>query len=233
MTTNSPANKSFAAESPELADYVLKTFKPEDPILAEVRKRAVEAGLPAIHVSPFDGLILEVIARAAGAKKIVEIGTLAGYSGICLARALPEGGVLHTFEFEPRHAKVAQESFIRAGVDHKVTIHQGPALNNLPGIERQGPFDLVFIDADKGNYPHYLHWAQKHLRMGGVVLADNAFAWGLITLPESDPKLKDPRNREARAAMEKVNAALADTTGPFRGAMIPTGEGLAIGVKRA
>ncbi|MCX5659144.1 MAG: O-methyltransferase [Planctomycetota bacterium] len=233
MTTNSPSHKSFASDSPEMADYVMRTFKPEDPILAEVRKRAAESGLPPIHVSPYDGLILEVLARAANAKKIVEIGTLAGYSGICLARALPEGGVLHTFEFEPKHAKVAQESFVRAGVDHKVVIHQGPALNNLPGIERQGPFDLVFIDADKGNYPGYLHWAQKHLRMGGLALADNAFAWGLLAAPDSDPRLKEEHNRVAKAAIEKVNQTFADPTGPFRGAMIPTGEGLAIGVKRA
>jgi caffeoyl-CoA O-methyltransferase len=229
---NSPDHKSFAAQGAALADYVEATFRPEDEILAEIRKRAAAAGLPAIHVSPFDGLLLEVIARAAQAKKIVEIGTLAGLSGVCLARALPGDGVLHTFEYEPKHAEVARESFRKAGVEKKVTVHVGPALKNLPSIEEDGPFDLVFIDADKENYPNYLAWAAKHLRPAGVALCDNAFAWGLVAVGDDAPELKEGHNATARRAIRATNAALADPRGPWRGMMIPTGEGLAMGVRK-
>ena len=225
---SSPSDKAFAAAGPELASYVFSTFNLKDSVLEDVRTRAHDAGLPPIHVSPYDARILEVIARAAGARRIVEIGTLAGYSGISLARALPAGGVLHTFEFEPKHAAVARESFKLAGVESKVVIHIGAAMDNLPSIEKDGPFDLVFIDADKLNYPNYLAWALKNLRTGGVVLCDNAFAWGLVTKSDNDPSL-DNESRRSRAAIVATNAALAD--GPFRSIMIPTGEGLAMGVK--
>ena len=228
---NSPAHKAYAAESADLAAYVEKTFDPEDAILADVRKRAEQAGLPAIHVSPFDGRHLEVITRAMGAKKIVEVGTLAGYSGICLARGLVDGGVMHTFEFEPKHAEVARESFRKAGVEKKIILHVGAALKNLPTIEKDGPFDLVFIDADKENYPHYLAWAARHVRIGGAVFVDNAFAWGLLTLPPDAAELKEPRNKVAKAAIEATNAALADPKGVWRSTMLPTGEGLAMGVR--
>jgi caffeoyl-CoA O-methyltransferase len=231
---NSPSHKAYAASDPSYADYIAETFHTDDPILSDVRERAAEAGMPAIHVSYFDGRHLEVIARAMGARKIVEIGTLAGFSGICLARALTEtveGGRLHTFEYEPRHAEVARESFRRAGVDKKVTIHVGAALDNLPKIESEGPFDLVFIDADKANYANYLAWAHQHLRVGGVALGDNAFAWGLLTAPDNDPRLKEESNRVARQAIGEMNRTLGDPKGPWRGTMLPTGEGLAMGVK--
>jgi len=229
---HSPEHKSFAAESSDLAQYVLDVFKPEDQLLADTRARAKAAGLPPIHVAPFDGRHLEVLVRAAGAKKIVEIGTLAGLSGTCLARGLAPGGHLHTFEFEPHHAAVAAETFRLANVSDLVTIHVGPALANLPKIEAQGPFDVVFIDADKDNYPNYLAWAERNLRPGGIVLVDNAFAWGLLTLPENSPQFTEPRQRSARQAIRAVNARLADPNGPFRSTMLPTGEGLAMGVKK-
>lgn len=229
---NSPSNKSFGCADAALADYVAKTFGGDDELLADVRRRAEAAGLPAIHVSPFDGRILQVLARAAGARKIVEIGTLAGYSGVCLARALPKDGVLHTFEFVPKHAEVARESFRKAGVEGKVSIHVGAAVEKLRGIEPQGPFDLVFIDADKENYPNYLAWAGKHLRPGGVVLADNAFAWGLVAVGDDAAELNQGGNRVARTAIRTLNAALGDPDGPWVSAMLPTGEGLAMGVKR-
>lgn len=228
---NSPDHKLYAAEDPAVADYVAAVFGDEDAILADIRKRAAAAKLPPIHVSPFDGRHMEVIARAAGAKRIVEIGTLAGYSGVCLARALPPGGILHTFEFEPSHADVARESFRRAGLGKMVEIHVGPAVEKLPTIENRGPFDLVFIDADKENYPNYLNWAAKHLRVGGVVMVDNAFAWGLLTIPENHERLKDSGQRSARRAIDSTNRALNASPGVWRSTMLPTGEGLAMGVK--
>lgn len=228
---NSPDHKLYASENPAVADYVERVFGGEDAILADIRRRAVEANMPAIHVSPFDGRHMEVLAIAAGARKIVEIGTLAGYSGVCLARALPADGVLHTFEYEKKHAEVAAESFKRAGVSGKVVIHQGAALDKLPAIESRGPFDLVFIDADKENYPNYLAWAGRNLRVGGMVLVDNAFAWGLLTLPENDPQLKDANRRKSREAIDATNRGLNATPGYWRSTMLPTGEGLAMGVK--
>lgn len=221
-------DKTFGCGSAELAEYVKRVFRMSDPALDEIEKRAAQGGLPPIHVSHAEGRHLELIARAAGARKIVEIGTLAGLSGVCLARALPKDGVMHTFEYNPERAKVAAESFRRAKLDKLVTIHVGPALDNLPAIENEGPFDLVFIDADKPAYPAYLDWAARNLRIGGVVLADNAFAGGDVA--RDDANLA-PERRERRDALLAFNRALADPAGPFRATMIPTGEGLAMGVR--
>jgi caffeoyl-CoA O-methyltransferase len=161
-----------------------------------------------------------VITRAVGAAKAVEIGTLGGYSGTAIARGLSDGGRLHTFELEQKHADLARESFRKAGVLDRVRIHVGPALERLPECEGDGPFDLVFIDADKETYPKYLAWAARHLRVGGVALGDNAFAFGEIA---------DGRG-EGPVAMRRFNEELAQG-GRFRATMLPTGEGLAMGVK--
>lgn len=214
--------KTFAQGNEEIERYAEETFEPEDAILKEIRKRASDSGLPDIHVSPMDGLHLEVIARAAGTKKAVEIGTLAGYSGICIARALPQDGCLFTFEFEPRHAEVAAESFKKAELSQKVQIFIGPALENLKKIESQGPFDFVFIDADKVSYPAYLEWTAKNLRAGGVFLADNTFAFGKIADKES--QIADVK------ALREFNHQAAHHT-HLRSTILPTGEGLTFGVK--
>jgi len=213
--------KDYSARTDDqLARYLTRVFKPEDPALREARERSLKAGLPEIQVGPLDALHLEVLARASGARKAVEIGTLGGYSGIALARAVGKEGRLHTFELDPKHAEVARESFRKAGVLDRVTIHVGPALDRLPDCEEDGPFDLVFIDADKESYPAYLSWAAEHLRVGGVVLGDNAFAFGEIV----DGRGAGP------VAMREFNEELAQG-GRFRATMIPTGEGLALGVK--
>lgn len=214
--------KTFAPVNEEIEKYVEETFEPEDAILKEIRKRALDSGLPDIHVSPMDGLHLEVIARAAGTKKSVEIGTLAGYSGVCIARALPLDGRLFTFEFEPRHAEVAAESFKKAGLSQKVQIIIGPAIENLKKIESQSPFDFVFIDADKESYPAYLEWTAKHLRVGGVFLADNTFAFGMI----AD---KQQQTNDTKALREFNNQAAHHAH--LRSTILPTGEGLTFGVK--
>jgi caffeoyl-CoA O-methyltransferase len=218
---SSPANKGFGQGAPELAAWAERTFSPEDEVLAEIRSRSVAAGLPPIAVGRMDGLHLEVLARAAAARRAVEIGTLGGYSGVCLARGLADGGVLHTFELEPRNAEVARESFRKAGVADKVRLHVGRALEELAKIEGEGPFDLVFIDADKTSYPAYVAWAEQHLRPGGVVLVDNAFGWGEVANPDAEPAVR---------AIAQANERLA-RGGRFRATMIPTAEGLALGVK--
>lgn len=215
-------SKGFGATDPRIAPYVEGVLKPEDEVLREIRSRSIREGLPPIAVGPFDGRHLEVLARMAGARRIVEIGTLGGYSGVCLARALPPGGRLDTFELEPRHAVVAAESFRRAGVSDRVRIHVGPAFDRLREIERDGPFDLVFIDADKGGYPDYLAWCARHLRVGGTVIADNVFRRAAIPLPGDDPN--------AMIGIRCFNETLAQS-GAFRATMLPLEDGFAVGVK--
>ena len=208
--------KSYSNTQTTVSHYVRETFHPEDPVLKEIRELSQKEGLPSIQVGDMDGLHLEVITRAMGVKKAVEIGTLGGYSGVSIARGLAEEGKLYTFEYNPHHAAVAQQSFKTAKVDHLVQIFVGAALEQLPTIEKLGPFDLVFIDADKVNYPNYLQWAEKNLRTGGVILADNAFGLGMT-----------PENQEA---IRKFNASLANSP-HFRATILPTGEGLTMAVK--
>jgi caffeoyl-CoA O-methyltransferase len=215
-------DKGFAATDPRIAPYVEDLLRPEDDVLREIRRRAADAGLPAIAVGPFDGRHLEVLALAAGAKLAVEIGTLGGYSGTCLARGLAPGGVLHTFELNPRHAGVAAESFRLAGVSERVRIHVGPALEKLREIEAEGPFDLVFIDADKETYPAYLDWAARNLRIGGMVLADNVFRRAAFPLEKDRPG--------AREGIRAFNESLV-RSGVFRATMLPLEDGLAVGVR--
>jgi len=210
----------FGGREENLVGYLNRVFQPEDAALREARERSLKAGLPEIQVGSMDALHLEVLTLAVGAKKAVEIGTLGGYSGTAIARGLGKGGRLHTFELEQKHADVALETFRKAGVADRVQIHLGPALERLPDVEGEAPFDLVFIDADKEGYPAYLSWAARHLKVGGVVLGDNTFAFGEIV---------DGRSAGAKALRE-FNRELAQG-GRFRSTLLPTGEGLTLGVK--
>jgi caffeoyl-CoA O-methyltransferase len=222
---SSPAEKGFGQGSPALARWAERVFHPEDEVLREIRERSIAAGLPAIAVGRMDGLHLELLARASGARRAVEIGTLGGYSGVCLLRGLPADGRLDTFELSPHNAEVARESFRKAGVADRVRVHVGPALDTLREIEGDGPFDLVFIDADKTGYPAYLAWAEEHLRPGGVVLLDNALGWGDVV----DPSRAE--NADAVRALAQSSERLGDPRGRWRATMLPTEEGLAFGVK--
>jgi caffeoyl-CoA O-methyltransferase len=214
--------KGFGAVDPRIAPYVERLLEPEDAVLHEIRERSVREGLPPIAVGPFDGRHLEVLARMAGARRIVEIGTLGGYSAVCLARALPPDGRVDTFELDPKHARVAEESLRRAGVADRVRIHVGPALENLRRFQPDGPLDLVFVDADKAGYPAYLAWAAEHLRVGGTVLGDNVFRRAAFPLPGDAP--------ESAAGIRAFNDALAHS-GRFRSTLLPLEDGLAVGVK--
>lgn len=221
----SPPVKAFGQGSPELARWAEEAFAPEDEVLREIRERSAREGLPTIQVGKMDGLHLEVLARLAGAKNAVEIGTLGGYSGVCLLRGMGRDGFLHTFELDPHHADVAQESFERAGLSQNVRIHVGPALERLPAIEAEAPFDLVFVDADKRGYPQYTAWAEEWLRPGGVLLADNAFAFGHV----HDPSWTG-EDAAAVAPLREVATRVA-SNGRWRATMLPTAEGLLLAVK--
>jgi caffeoyl-CoA O-methyltransferase len=218
-------NKAFGCADPALEAYTYRTFAPEDDVLRDVRARQKEAGLPDIQVAALDALHLEVLARASGARRAVEIGTLGGYSGLALLRGMGDGGRLDTFEIDPRHADVARETFRRAGVEDRVRIHLGPAGERLADIVAEGPFDLVFVDADKTGYPAYLTWAAANLRPGGIVLLDNAFLFGHV--------VEDAPAADWTAAVSAMKEAhrLLTASGQFRATMLPTGEGLALGVR--
>ncbi|HRK01253.1 MAG TPA: O-methyltransferase [Oligoflexia bacterium] len=219
--------KTYGQNDPKVVDYVEKLLNPEDRVLVDVRRASVENGLPEIQVGPLDALHLEVLTRAVGAKKIVEIGTLGGYSGIAFCRGMGATGKLYTFELQQRNADVARKNFERADVSQQVEIFVGPALNTLPQIEGFGPFDLVFIDADKSNYCNYLDWAHKNLRKGGVVLADNTFAWGLVV----DGAQVDEQDKNSVLGLRAFNRKIAASSSGFRVTMLPTGEGLTLAVK--
>jgi caffeoyl-CoA O-methyltransferase len=225
----SPKVKEFGQGDERLAAWAEAVYRPEDGALREIRERGLGAGLPPIQVGAMDGLHLEVLARACGARRAVEIGTLFGYSGVCLARGLGEGGRLHTFERDPQHAEAARKAFALAGVSDRVTVHLGRALESLREVEGEGPFDLVFIDADKRGYPAYLAWAEEHLRLGGVVVADNTFGFGHV----ADPASAGEEAGEVNALIRFSERLSLDKErgGRFRATILPTAEGLSVGVK--
>ena len=173
---------------------------PRDPVLEDVLRASAAAGLPAHDVSPLQGRLLELLARLRGARAILEIGTLGGYSTIWLARALPPGGRLVTLELDPHRAAVARENLERAGLADRVEVLAGPALETLPGLS--GPFDFVFIDADKEASADYLGWALRLARPGTLVVADNVVRGGAV----ADGDSTDPRVRGVRRLLDAIAA---------------------------
>ncbi len=152
---------------------VTNLFAPEDDSLRYALQAAKEEGLPEIQITPLEGKLLQFLATVSNARKILEIGSLAGYSGIWLARALPADGHLITLEVNPRHAEVVRRSFERAGVGQRCEVRVGKALDLLPQLGPEAPFDVIFIDADKAPYPQYLDWALTLSRPGSIIIADN------------------------------------------------------------
>jgi predicted O-methyltransferase YrrM len=171
--------------------YFDKVLVAQDSALEDALATATAEKLPAIQVSSVQGKLLHLLARILGARKILEIGTLGGYSTIWMARALPEGGRLITLEADPKHADVARRNFARAGVENKIELRLGKALDTLPKIaaEGLGPFDLFFIDANKSNMPEYFEWSLKLARKGSVIIADNVVRGGAVL--EADSKDAD------------------------------------------
>ncbi|MCS6774145.1 MAG: O-methyltransferase [Anaerolineae bacterium] len=185
-----------------LADYITAAFAEEDAVLRAARARMQQSGLPPINVSPSEGKLLQVLARLIGAQRILEIGTLGGYSAIWLARALPPEGKLVTLEIDCHHAEVARENLAQAGLGHKVEVRLGRAAETLRHMHAQGepPFDLIFIDADKESYPEYFELCLPLLRRGGLLLADNALS----------PVMRDPQRTGGVARYNALAAARAD-----------------------
>ena len=197
--------------------YLDDTLSISDPVLAAALATSKAAGLPEIAVAPNQGRLLNLLARAQGARAILEIGTLGGYSTIWLARALPAGGRLVTLELNPKHAEVARENLARAGVAALVDVRVGPALGSLATLvaQRAGPFDLVFVDADKASLPEYFHWALELGRPGSLLVFDNTVRDGAVLDANStDPSVRGTRRlHEALAAEKRVTATAIQTVG--------------------
>ena len=199
-------------------DYFTETLVKPDAALEAALRDSEAAGLPAISVSPPHGKLLNLLARVQGARNILEIGTLGGYSAIWLARALPAGGGrLITLEVDPQHAKVARANLARAGFANLVQVRLGRAIDTLPELEREGagPFDLVFIDADKPSNPEYFAWALKLSRRGSVIVVDNVVRRGAVADAASDDAaVQGVRRLNAMMALEpRVSATAIQTVG--------------------
>ncbi|HEX6360033.1 O-methyltransferase [Actinophytocola sp.] len=199
----------------DVDDYINGLVIDRDDALDRVLASTVQAGLPEINVAPNQGKFLNLIARIHGARKILEIGTLAGYSTIWLARALPADGRLITLEADPHHADVASQNIAAAGLADRVEVRVGKALDTLPALESEGPFDLFFIDADKVNNPAYFRWAVDHSRPGSVIIVDNVVRGGLVLdAGSSDPSVIGTRELGALIAKEsRVSATMVQTVG--------------------
>jgi len=195
--------------------YITDLFIPSDPALDAALADSDAAGLPSIHVSPVQGKLLQLLARLQGARNILEIGTLGGYSTIWLARALPPGGRLITLEASPKHAEVARANIARAGLAEIVDLHLGKALDTLPQIADKGPFDLIFIDADKPGYPDYLPWALKLSRPGSLIIADNVVRkGGVADSANPDPNVQGVRRfSELLAGEPRLDSTVLQTVG--------------------
>lgn len=201
----------------DVDDYIVEHLIGEDPALDACLAANVAAGLPPIDVSINQGRMLELLARANRADNILEIGTLGGYSAICLARGLGKGGKLVTLELEPDYAAVARQNIDNAGQGDKVDILVGEAIGTLRGLQHQGgaPFDLVFVDADKQNYAAYLDYAIKLSRPGALLIFDNVVREGRVLDPDSDdPKVPGTRDLyEVLKDHPKVDATAIQTVG--------------------
>jgi predicted O-methyltransferase YrrM len=197
--------------------YLTDLLVPEDESLRSALRASEEAGLPPIQVSPAQGKFLHVLARALAARRILEIGTLGAYSTIWLARALPPGGRLITLDADPAHARVARANIARAGLDSMVELRLGLALETLPRLaaEKGGPFDLIFIDADKPNTAPYFQWSLKLSRPGTLIITDNVTRKGaVIDAASGDPAVQGMRQFLSVAAAEsRVCATALQTVG--------------------
>jgi predicted O-methyltransferase YrrM len=222
MPDPSSTKSSAQARWSAVDRYINDLLAPPDPALDAALAASEAAGLPAIAVTPSQGKLLQLLARVQGARAILELGTLGGYSTIWLARALPAGGRLYTLEANPAYAEIAAASIARAGLADAVELRVGPALQTLPQLasEDAGPFDLIFIDADKANNPGYFEWSLKLSRPGTLIITDNVVRDGAILDPDAD----DPSGGNATikgirsffelvAAEPRVSATAIQTVG--------------------
>lgn len=168
-----------------LSEYVSALFAPQDDVLRQVPASSLAQGLPEIQIKAEEGRFLQALVAACSAHKALEIGALGGYSAIWIARGLAPGGKLISLEFNPLHAKVTRQHLAQAGLDAQVEVREGKALSLLSGMKNEGPFDFVFIDADKSNYRAYFDWAVENTRQGAIIAVHNAFWSGAVLRQEN------------------------------------------------
>jgi predicted O-methyltransferase YrrM len=203
-------------------DYLRDHTEAEEPLLAALKEEAAAAGIPRIWISHAQARLMQVLLRAAGAREVVEVGTLAGYSAIAMARALPADGRVRTIELSGRHAAFARDQIERAGLAERIEVHQGRGADVLPGFEARSA-DVAFLDADKSSYGLYLEECLRIVRPGGLVLVDNAFAFG---------QLFDAEVNEGEVAAVRAFNELAAGHPGYDGVIVPIGDGLWVGTVR-
>jgi predicted O-methyltransferase YrrM len=201
-------------------EYIAAHTRAEDRFLASLKQAAREAGIPPIWIAPEQASLMQILLRAAGARQVVEVGTLAGLSAIAMARALPADGHVHTIEIEPAHADFAERWIARSDVAGRVTVHRGPGAEVLPRLAT-GSADAAFLDADKSGYAVYLDECLRIVRPGGLIMVDNAFAFGQLF----DEQPEDREVQAVRAFNERMSAEPR-----VQGVIVPLGDGLWVGV---
>jgi caffeoyl-CoA O-methyltransferase len=211
--------------SPAIEAFLEATYAERDPALDEALAALDRSAMPRIQISPLDGRILRLLMRAIGAEKVVELGTLSGYSALWILKGLPPSGHLWTCERDPAHARAARRVFEAAGVAERVTLLEGDGRELLGRLADHAPFDAVFIDADKAGYDTYGRWAFDHLRHGGMIIADNAYLFGRL-VPEQETE--DDGRRPERESVQALHRFLARRC---VSACLPTPDGMAVGLK--
>lgn len=201
----------------DIDQYISNLFEDQDEALLATEKAIIDENIPQISISPNQGKFLQLMAKLCNAKKILEIGTLGGYSTIWMARALPKDGKLISLELEQHHATVAGKNIARAGLGNVVDIRLGKAIETLPQLvqNNEGPFDMIFIDADKPPYTEYFEWSLKLSRPGTLIIADNVIRDGKVLLADSDDEMVKgvKRFNAALAANKNVTATIIQTVG--------------------
>lgn len=208
--------------SDRAGDYIAALFSAEDELLASLREEADRTGLPPISISADEGRLLQVLLTAIGARRVLEVGTLGGYSAICMARALPPGGSVLTIEIEEKHADFARRYIQRAELTDRIDVRVGRALEVLPALDGER-YDAIFLDADKEPLPTYFEWALRLVRPGGLIIADNALWGGRVY----DGDESDERTRGVREFNRRMS-----TDPRVLGIIVPTHDGVAVAVVR-
>ncbi|RON79785.1 O-methyltransferase [Pseudomonas sp. FP2196] len=221
------ADKKFSLERARISAYVEQLLSPVPADLQGILANAMnDESIPPLQVSPMDARHLQLLSTIVQPQKILEIGTLFGFSAYFLSLGLAPGGRLYTIEIDERLAGIAKDNLRSLGKAGVVEVITGDACERLVQLEANGPFDIVFIDGDKVSYPHYLKWAAKNLRSGGLLIADNTFAWGYIADPECPEEI-----RAEVVALRKFNYVIAHSP-MFLTTVLPTAEGLTVAVRR-
>ncbi len=213
--TDSRSGLSYATH--DILAWCARVHAPHDAALTGAFGSPATHGMPAIQLGPSEAKAVGLLLKLAGAKKVVEVGTLAGYSALVMARALPANGRVFTIEHDPKHARVARENVAAAGESARVTVLEGAALEVLPSLEREAPFDAVFIDADKLNYDGYGRWAARNVRAGGLLVGDNAYLFGQLLEDSAEAAAMRRFHEEAREAFDTV--------------CLPTPDGMLLGLR--